>query len=241
MGGPMQPDDPMRLVGAAWCDQHERWECTKPRKGTKTRCHGSAITGLDRCRMHAGEKAGLAKAKGEATTAWSAVTGKAVISHTEAVMGMLQMSWLRVHLYAGLLEQQVAEAQSRGIAGEGPSGEDDDPDEDSSGGRRADHGAGLIGKTVGASPGLGLYASGEAIRGLALLEAQERDRCVRFAKTAHDMGIADQQVKLAEQQGAMLAGVISRVLGRLGLSEQQQALIATVVPEELRAVAVAIE
>jgi hypothetical protein len=177
--------------------------------------------------MHAGQRAEVARAKGEAVTAWSALSGKATISNTEAVMGMLQMSWLRVHLYAGLLEQQVREAQ-------GDASGDDGEDLEVPGGK-GERGAGLIGKTLSASPGIGVYATGEAVRGLALLEAQERDRCVRFAKTAHDMGIADQQIRLAEQQGAMLAGVISRVLDRLGLSEEQRRLVGTVVPEELRA------
>jgi hypothetical protein len=38
-----------------WCEQHERWECTKPRKAGRGPCHGSAVTGSDRCRMHLGE------------------------------------------------------------------------------------------------------------------------------------------------------------------------------------------
>jgi hypothetical protein len=229
---PMQPGQPMRRPGGAiWCDQpkHQRWECVHNVKKTRGggRCHGPAIGGTDACRMHAGQRAEVARAKGEAVTAWSALSGKATISNTEAVMGMLQMSWLRVHLYAGLLEQQVREAQ-------GDASGDDGEDLEVPGGK-GERGAGLIGKTLSASPGIGVYATGEAVRGLALLEAQERDRCVRFAKTAHDMGIADQQIRLAEQQGAMLAGVISRVLDRLGLSEEQRRLVGTVVPEELRA------
>lgn len=129
---------------------------------------------------------------------------------------MLQMSWARVHVYAGLLERQVADADtSLGVG----------------------MGEGLVGFTRSASPSVGVYESGEAVRGLAQLEAQERDRCVRFAKVAHDMGIADREIRLAEAQGQMLAGVISRILDALDLSAAQRALVSTVVPRELLAVA----
>ncbi len=51
------------------------------------------------------------------------------------------------------------------------------------------------------------------------------------------LGVAERQVRLAEQHGALLAGAIHRILDRLELSREQRALVATVVPEELRAVA----
>jgi hypothetical protein len=79
-------------------------------------------------------------------------------------------------------------------------------------------------------------AVAEAVRALVELEAAERDRCARFAKLALDAGIAERQVRLAELQGAMVADVIDRVLAALGLSDEQRALVPTVVPRELRAV-----
>lgn len=224
-GDPMHFADPMRSDPGRWCPEHRRWECTKAAKGGGL-CHGWRIVGLDRCRMHAGEKGATAKAKGEAVTAWSALAGQPTVTATEAVLGMLQMSWLRVHLYAGLLEEQVSDAQGgRGAGGgSGPSG-------------GVGSGEGLIGHTISGLKDYGLYASGEAVRGLAQLEAAERDRCVRFAKTAHDMGIAEQQIRLAEGQGQLLAEVIRRILGALELTAEQQGLVATVVPRELRAIA----
>ena len=75
----------------------------------------------------------------------------------------------------------------------------------------------------------------EAIRGLAQLEAQERDRLARFCKLAIDAGIAERQVRIAEAQGALLAGVLQRVLAALDLSPAQQRLVAEVAPRELRA------
>jgi hypothetical protein len=40
-----------------WCADHERYECTRPRKSDRGTCHGSPVTGSDRCRMHLGEAA----------------------------------------------------------------------------------------------------------------------------------------------------------------------------------------
>jgi hypothetical protein len=56
------------------------------------------------------------------------------------------------------------------------------------------------------------------------------------AKTAHDMGVAEQQVKLAEQQALLLAQAIERVLDGLELTGEQRALVPVVVPRELRAI-----
>jgi hypothetical protein len=165
------------------------------------------------------------KAKGEALSAWRATPGLQAVSPSDAVMQMLQVTWARFHLYASLLEQQVAEAQAEGSG----VGVGDDP--------ALGHGAGLIGHTRSASPSVGVYVSGEAPRGLTKLESDERDKVVKYAKTAADMGIADREIRLAEAQGAMLAGVISRILDALELSPSQRALVTTVVPRELLAIA----
>ncbi|MEV0584078.1 hypothetical protein [Nonomuraea sp. NPDC050310] len=79
--------------------------------------------------------------------------------------------------------------------------------------------------------------SGETVRGLARLDAEERDRAVRYAKAAHDMGIADREIRLAERQGALLAEAINRILDQLELTSAQRALVPTVVPTVLRGIA----
>jgi hypothetical protein len=255
--------DPTR-GGATFCMTHNRWECVKNKKKTRGggRCHGPAIRGIDRCRMHAGEKSSVAKAKGEAVSAWSALEGEPVVSTGVAVLGMLQMSWLRAHLLAGLLEQQFARAHVE------ESGDGEGAEADAAGtGEQADPalglGAGLIGHTRGAVKDVGIYATGEAARALTILEAAERDRVVRFAKVAHDMGIAEQQVRIAEQQGVLLADVIRRttdgllrlvveLMGELaqrepgadrfvGVAEQQMRAawpgwLSVIVPQEITAV-----
>lgn len=69
------------------------------------------------------------------------------------------------------------------------------------------------------------------------LYADERDRLVRIAKTTLDAGVEERRVQLAESQGALVATAIRRILGRLGLSPAQEALVGEVVPQELRALA----
>jgi hypothetical protein len=44
--------------------------------------------------------------------------------------------------------------------------------------------AALVGNTYGAAKDVGVYVTGEAIRGLADLEAKERERCANFATRA---------------------------------------------------------
>ncbi len=66
---------------------------------------------------------------------------------------------------------------------------------------------------------------------------RERAHLVKVAKEAINAGIEERKVRLAEQQGALLAGVIKNILGDLDLSPEQQAQVATVVPRHLRAVA----
>ena len=67
-----------------------------------------------------------------------------------------------------------------------------------------------------------------------VLYQQERKHLADVCKAALAAGVAERQVRLAEQQGQMLAGVIRRVLDALDLSVEQQAKVAEVVPRELR-------
>lgn len=60
------------------------------------------------------------------------------------------------------------------------------------------------------------------------------DQLVKYAAAARAAGCDERRVRLAEGQGQLVAGVIRAVLARLNLSDQQRALIGTVVPEELR-------
>ena len=92
-----------------------------------------------------------------------------IVTPRQSVVMLLQVSWQRWQSYATMLENEVTSAQ---------------PGQD---------GNGLVVPTYGSNPKDGMYVSGEAISALALLEAQERDRCAKLAKQAHDMGIDDSE------------------------------------------------
>lgn len=213
------------------------WECMKPRSKGRGTCHGSAITGTDACRMHVGVSLAVARAQGQARiTAFSALGAIPSVDPGLAVLASLHMSWLRVHLYASLLEEQVGDEADELIG----NGEDDEYGPRGVAGQVSPRGtAGLIGHVYSADKMAGIFASGEARRALVDLEAQERDRCVRFAKVAHDMGIAEREVRLAEQQGELMATVIRNVLGDLALTPEQQALAPAAIQTHLRAAAMA--
>lgn len=238
MTGRTGPGDPIRPNpgGARWCEEHGRFECTKQRTKQRGDCHQAAVAGTAVCVNHGGQPTDLLKAQGQARiTAFSALGASPSIEPGAAVLASLHMSWLRVHLYARLLEEQV---EADGAYG--PGGLSSAVGVTAGGVERqvsADGVGGLIGHTYSADKMAGIFAASEARRALVDLEAQERDRCVRYAKTAHDMGIAEREVRLAEKQGELLASVIRNVLGDLDLTAEQQGRVPDVVGRHLRAVA----
>jgi hypothetical protein len=66
------------------------------------------------------------------------------------------------------------------------------------------------------------------------LYQRERAHLVKVAASAIAAGIAERQVKLAEQQGALLASAVQRILDALDLTPQQRARVPEVVPVVLR-------
>jgi hypothetical protein len=68
------------------------------------------------------------------------------------------------------------------------------------------------------------------------LWAKERRHLTEVCRVALQAGLDERKVKLAEQQGALLAGVIQAILGDLNLTAEQQRMVPTVVPRHLRLV-----
>ena len=60
------------------------------------------------------------------------------------------------------------------------------------------------------------YKAGEYVRGLAKLEAEERDRCAAFCAKAVAAGLVKKQTELAQIQGEMLVKALQAVLDRVG-------------------------
>ena len=69
------------------------------------------------------------------------------------------------------------------------------------------------------------------------LYGEERDRLIRMCKIAHDMGIAERHVELAERVGGLMADLLRGVLTELDLTEEQQERASAAVPRHLRLIA----
>lgn len=198
-------------------------ECTKNRSKGRGPCHASAIRGTDACKLHGGVSREVAKVKGETRiSAWSAIGVAAEgqgIESSAAVLGMLQQSWLRANLYGQLLQRQVTE---------------DGTDEAEVDAGDAGSKNGLIGYRYGAAGKDGtIYAVSEEARALVALEAAERDRVVKYAKTAHDMGISDKMIGLAERWGDAVVSRIMIILAGLQLTPDQEAMVPALIRAHL--------
>jgi hypothetical protein len=209
--------------GARWCDDHTRLECTKNRTKGRGQCHGPAVRGTDACPLHGGHTREVARAKGQARiSAWSAIGQPAEgqgVDSSAAVLGMLQQSWLRASMYGQLLRAQV---------------EKDGTDEVGLEGGEAERANGLIGYRFGAAGKDGnIYAVSEEARALVALEAAERDRVVKYAKTAHDMGISDRMTAMAEKWGDQVVGRIMIIMASLNLTPEQEAMVPALIQAHL--------
>lgn len=84
----------------------------------------------------------------------------------------------------------------------------------------------LVAETWIPTEDAGSYKAGEYIRGLAVLEAQERDRCAGFCAKAIAAGLAERVVRVAEHQASIAERALIAALDDLGLTgeQRQQAL-----------------
>lgn len=95
--------------------------------------------------------------------------------------------------------------------------------------------ASLAGKTEHAVDVLGAMVTAGELEGPASVALSRMIRELRQMLEALDrLGLEERRVRLAEQTGAQLAGVVRAVLDRLALSDEQRALALTVVPDEFR-------
>lgn len=198
-----------------------------PRNPDGKRCNGInnngapcgqwALRGSTKCRRHLPSPQARKKAMVRAELAsWG--LGDAVVDPGEVLLRLVSQSANRAEFYAGLLQEQYEAADA---------------------GEEQTTLPGRIKMLVGAQFALSSkgerVAVGEAIRALVTLENEERDRCSNFAAKAVAAGLLERQVRLAERQGELIAEVLRAVLGdaRLGLSEEQVALVPGLVRERL--------
>ena len=195
----------MKLVCATCSRVHER--CAGHKDGAP--CGRWPTKGATVCRSHgAGSPRVAAKAAVRAEVmSWGLDAPD--VDPGVTLLKLLAQSAARAQRYAQEIEQLVAESPSLHEA--------------------------LVAETWIPTENAGSYKAGEYIRGLALIEAQERDRCVAFAAKAIAAGLAERSVRLAERQGQLLADMIRAVMAdpELGLSVEQRAAVPAVMRRHL--------
>ena len=197
--------------------------------------------------MHAGVATDKAIAKGQVVVELSkwGISDR-TLDPGITLLQLMTQSFQRAKLYGQLLEEaydaaeRLAEASKPVAPDDIPGARQNSTDLDRAQqdlDRIFDTGgvAALIGHTYSAAgEGGNVYATGEAIRGLVQLEAQERDRAAGMAAKAVAAGLATRQVELAERQGALVADVIRGVLQQLG-HDLADPNVLRVVSQQLRA------
>lgn len=176
-------------------------------------CGSPAVAGTDLCGAHAGVSRRKHRANGAVRLAvlnWG--LGDVCADPGEVLLRLVTQSAARAEQYAAVVGKIVA-------AHDG------------------DYEKALTASTYTVDEAGKPTKTGEYIRAMVRLEAEERDRCAGFAAKAVAAGLAERSVRIAEQQGALLASVIQAILDDLKLTDEQRALVADVVPRHLRAIA----
>jgi len=191
--------------------------CGATAKSTGKPCTRPVVRGAKRCRFHGGAAPQVkqaAKRRLEAPAAEQAVKTYGLpvdVSPTEALLD--EVKWTAGHV--AWLRQQVQALEAEALTWAKTEEVDKSATE-------------FVGVDVThkAAPNIWLD-----------LYARERTHLLKVCATAISAGIEERRVRLAEQQGALLASVIRAVLDDLGLTPEQAARVGEVVPRHLRAVA----
>lgn len=177
-----------------------------------TPCQGWRMEGSDKCRRHLFNPRSRANAAVRAEVLrWG--LGDADIDPGEILLRLLSQAVNRAEHYADLLEEQYR------LAAEGH-----------------DDASLPVGVTALIGHKYSLTREGdavpveEAIRALVELEGVERDRAARFAGLAISAGLAERQVRMAEQMGPRIADALREILSDpdLALTDTQRQAVPAV-------------
>ena len=223
----------------------------KSKKGR--RCKNKAIIGGTVCRFHGGASP---KVKANAAVRAEVLGWGLEDAHEdprEVLLRLVSQSARRVQRYSTLLEQAYDAAErlqraiddgadqekleSEGITAGKQAGHDDETAKEDLD-RIFRHGgvAALVGNTYGAAKDVGVYVTGEAIRGLAKLEADERDRCANFARIAINAGLQAEVNQIMRERGQLMGLFLAAVFQdkRMALTPEQLAAARIVVEEQMQ-------
>lgn len=179
-----------------------------PKKGQP--CGRSALAGGFVCAAHGG---GAPQVKAKALVrfelqSWGIDENMQLEDPGEVLMRLLAQSYGRARLYAAAIEDKYQQVGGLEEA--------------------------MVGDNLVLNPNTGsLVKVGEYIRGLATLEAQERDRAAKFAALAIQAGLAERVVRVQERQAAQMADALLAAFGRMQLNPEQVALMPAVLAEVL--------
>lgn len=153
-------------------------------------CKAWAIKGGTVCNKHGGARRDVAAnaAVRAEVLAWR--LGDALDDPGETLLRLITQSRRRADAYADELDQLVKDTDLRKA---------------------------LVGDTYIAAGEDGAVKSGEYIRGLAQLEAQERDRCASFCVKAIAAGLAERVVRIQERQAAQSHAALVAGLDEAGV------------------------
>jgi hypothetical protein len=220
-------------------------QCTAVSKQTGKQCKAKAIPGRTVCRWHGGA-AGQVKAKAAVRAellGWG--LGDATVDPGEVLLHLVTQSAARAERYAMLLEEAYEAAerlkQAHDAGAEIQASGDEHADTAETARRDLDRifntggVAALVGNTYGAAKDVGVYVTGEAIRGLADLEAKERERCANFASKAVAAGLAERTVRIAERQGQLMVEMVQAALrGKLIFHQSRHRLFKAALARQAR-------
>lgn len=164
------------------------------RKTNGEPCKGWRVPGATVCRRHLPNPQAKANAAVRAEVlGWK--LGDTTVDPGETLLRLLSQSRWRAERYASRLGEIVEE-----------------------------HGLeeALVGESWVMSDNGSLQKVGEYVKGLAQLEAAERDRCAKFAAQAIAAGLAKRQVELAERQTELAEKALLAALDDLGLDAGQR-------------------
>lgn len=197
---------------------HDGSRCGGPRKKGRGPCTqfagwGTPHPGVGRCKLHGGSTQTHVAAGRKALAVQAVKTyGLPVdVSPTDALLN--EVKWAAGHV--AWLRDRVQELEQDALKWGKTKTED----------HRATEFPG-VNTTEAAAPNVWLE-----------LYARERKHLLDVCRAAIAAGIEERRVRLAEQQGALLASVIRAILDDLGLTPEQQAKAPEIAARHLRAVA----
>jgi hypothetical protein len=195
---------------------------------TGNRCKNKAIPGGTVCRFHGGASPHVASKAAVRAEVFNWGLGDSTVDPGEVLLRLVTQSAARAERYAMLLEEAYEAAERLKRSFDAGALDIDESKEIAETARedldRIFHTGGvaaLVGNTYGAAKDVGVYVTGEAIRGLADLEAKECERCANFATKAIAAGLAERTVRIAERQGQLMVEMVQAALREVDLSPEQ--------------------